>query len=82
MVVADEVIHPDGARVVAAANVTNKATKTAKVIVLASFRDATGKPLTRPFDVVSIGGGVTRPVRFVGPPGSTQAAVYLGQITY
>jgi hypothetical protein len=84
--VSDEITHPDtgpaGARVVIGANVTNKASKTAKVIVLAAFRDAAGKPLTRPFDVMSIGAGITRPVRFVGPPGSTEADVYLGQITF
>lgn len=80
--ITDETIHPDHDRVVAAANVTNSATKSAKVIVLASFHDANGKPLTRPFDVISIGAGATRAVRFVGPAGSTKGAVYLGQVTY
>ncbi len=80
--VSDEVVHPDHDRVVAAANISNSATKAAKVVVLASFHDAAGKPLTRPFDVISIGAGATRAVRFVGPAGSTAAAVYLGQVTY
>lgn len=82
MVITDFIVHPDGDRVVAAANLQNTADRAGQVTVFASFHDANGRPLTRPFDVVSIGAGIVRPLRFVGPPGSTRASIYIGELRY
>ncbi|MEZ4368643.1 MAG: hypothetical protein R2939_20555 [Kofleriaceae bacterium] len=90
MVVTDVRLHEDpvevpggrAARAVVGASLTNEATRPGTVIVFAAFRDAHGRPLARPYDVVGIGAGVTRALRFVGPPGSVDGTVYIGDVTY
>ncbi|MBP9085251.1 MAG: hypothetical protein KBG15_03995 [Kofleriaceae bacterium] len=58
--------------------VHNSSEHNGKVIVLATFYDANEVPLTRPNTLLPIGGGATRAVQFVGPPGATRAVMYLG----
>ncbi len=58
--------------------VRNSSERNGKVIVLATFYDAHEVPLTRPNTLLPIGGGATRAVQFIGPPGATRAVMYLG----
>ena len=80
--VSDLNVFHDQGRAVVAANITNEIDKTAQVVVLAAFHDAAGKPLIRPFQVMPMGGKVTKVARFVGPPGSTDGTIYIGEVTY
>ena len=80
--VSDLNVFHDQGRAIVAANITNDIDKTAQAVVLASFHDATGKPLIRPFEVMPLGGKVTKVARFVGPPGSTDATIYIGEVVY
>lgn len=59
--------------------VNNSSDRSGTVIVLATFYDAQEVPLTRPNMVLPIGGGATRAVQFIGPPGATRAVMYLGE---
>lgn len=58
--------------------IRNSSERSGKVIVLATFYDAQEVPLTRPNMLLPIGGGATRAVQFIGPPGATRAVMYLG----
>lgn len=60
----------------------NDADRPGQAMVLASFRDASGKPMTRPFSLIQIAGKARRTVQFVGPPGSKSAAIYVGDTIY
>jgi len=82
MRIADGNAYADNGRAVAAGNLVNDSDAPGKAVVIASFHDADGKPMTRPFDVVDIGAHVTRSVRFVGPPGSRSAQIFVGDVTY
>lgn len=76
---------PDGVpveRVVVAGKVHNPSDRAVVAIVLASFHDASGKPLTRPYAAFELGGKASRPTRFVGPPGSTTGQIYVGDIVF
>lgn len=90
IVVADVALHDDPVeveggrahRAVIGANLTNTADRPAQAIVFAVFRDRRGAAMTRPHQVVGMGAQVTRPVRFVGPPGSVDASIYPGDVVY
>ncbi len=72
----------DHGKVMVAANLTNHGDRRGQVLVLASFHDASGAPMKRPFDVVTLDAGETKVVRFEGPDGSKTGAIYLGQETF
>jgi hypothetical protein len=80
--IADVHTFPDGDRVVIAGSVINNSHRPATIVVMAGFHDAAGKPLARPFTVFRLGHGHARTVRLVGPPGSTRAAMYTGDVTF
>ncbi len=82
MRIADGNAYADNGRAVAAGNLVNDSDMPGKAVVIASFHDASGKPMTRPFDVVEIGAHITRAVRFVGPPGSRSAQIFVGDVVY
>lgn len=69
-------------RVVVTGMVHNPSDRPCIAMVLAGFHDASGKPLTRPFSAFELGGGVSRPTRFVGPPGSTVGQIYVGDVVF
>lgn len=69
-------------RIVAQANLVNDATRLGKAVVIASFHDKDGRPLTRPFQVIEIDGARTTPVQFVGPAGSTTGTIFVGDVVY
>jgi hypothetical protein len=67
-------------RIVAQATLINDAPRIGKVIVIASFHGADGRPITRPFQVLTLDRSATTQVQFVGPPGSTTGTIFVGDI--
>jgi hypothetical protein len=51
-------------------------------MVIASFHDAEGRPMTRPFSMIEIDRRASRPVQFVGPPGSKTGTIFVGDAIY
>jgi hypothetical protein len=72
----------DHGKVVAQANLVNDADRIGKVVVISAFHDATGRPMTRPFQIVEIDRKQTKPVQFVGPPGSKTGTIFVGDVVY
>jgi len=60
----------------------NTADRSGQAMVIASFHDASGKPMTRPFTLIDIAAKSRRTVQFVGAPGSKTATIYLGDLVY
>jgi hypothetical protein len=75
-------VYEDQGRAVVASYLVNDAGRAGKAIVLAGFLDADGKPMTRPFTLFEIGASTRLPVRFVGPPGSKTAYIFLCDVVY
>lgn len=75
-------VYPDGDRVVVAAYVENKANVGASALVIASFYDRQDRPMKRPSSLFRLDRHSRRGVQFVGPPGSTRATMFIGQIAY
>jgi hypothetical protein len=79
----DEIhVYEEGDHLLASARIANKAERSAKVIVLASFRDEPGMPITRPFMLIELDGGTSRPVDFRGPPGAKSATIFVGETVW
>jgi len=72
----------DYGKVVAQANLVNDADRIGKVVVISAFHDATGRPMTRPFQIVEIDRKQTKPVQFVGPQGSKTGTIFVGDVSY
>ena len=53
-----------------------------RIIVIASFHDKEGTPMTRPFNLIEIGPRQKQNLQFVGPQGSVRGAIYVGEETY
>ena len=60
----------------------NPAARAGEIMVIASFHDAGGKPMTRPFTMIHIEAGASLSVQFVGPPGSKHGTIYIGDTVY
>jgi hypothetical protein len=72
----------DRGKAVIQASLTNNADRRGTIIVIASFHDKEGSPMTRPFTLYELSAKQKVNVQFVGPQGSTRAAIYLGDETY
>lgn len=82
MAISDAHVYLDDERVVLAANLRNLEAKPAHAVVIGAFFDGNGAPMTRPFQVLTIGRETTFPIRMVGPKGSATGMLYLGEILY
>jgi hypothetical protein len=51
-------------------------------MVIASFHDAHGEPMTRPFELVAVPASGRQGVQLVGPAGSVRGDLYIGDIVY
>ncbi len=69
-------------RIVVQATLTNDAPRVGKAIVIASFHGPDGRPMTRPFQPIEIGGNKSTTVQFVGPAGSTTGTIFVGDVIY
>ncbi len=72
----------DYGKTVVQANLVNDADRIGQIMVIASFHDADGKPMTRPFQMIEIDRKQTKPVQFVGPQGSKRGTIYVGDVIY
>lgn len=72
----------DRGKVVVQAYLVNDADRAGQVIVIGSFHDPRGQPMTRPFQLVDIAARSRQVVQFVGPPGSTRGAIFVGDATF
>lgn len=72
----------DYGKVVAQANLVNDADRIGKVVVISAFHDARGRPMTRPFQIIEIDRKQTKPVQFIGPPGSKTGTIFVGDVVY
>jgi hypothetical protein len=52
------------------------------IMVIASFHDAGGQPMTRPYDMVRVEANATQALQFVGPEGSKHGTIYVGDVIY
>src|SRR5262245_48018218 len=69
-------------KVVVQATVKNEANRGGNIMVLATFYDANGKPMTRPFSLLWIDKQGELPVQFAGPVGSKRGTMFIGDTAY
>jgi hypothetical protein len=74
-------IEDDG-KIVVQAIIGNDAKRAGTFMVIASFHDASGTPITRPFSMIRIDAHATQGVQFVGPPGSKRGTIFVGDAVY
>jgi hypothetical protein len=80
--IADLHVFDDYGKTVVQANLVNDAPRMGQIMVIASFHDADGRPMTRPFQMIEIDKSGTQPVQFVGPPGSKTGTIFVGDVIY
>lgn len=80
--ISDLHLFDDYGKAVVQANLVNDAERPGQIMVIASFHDASGRPMTRPFQMLEIDAHQTRPVQFVGPQGSKTGTIYVGDVVY
>jgi hypothetical protein len=69
-------------KVLVQASIKNEAKRAGNIMVIATFYDANGKPMTRPFSLLWIDKQSELPVQFVGPIGSKRGTIFIGDIAY
>jgi hypothetical protein len=72
----------DRGKTVVRAYLVNDADRMGRIMVLGSFHDAHGQPMTRPFQLLEISARDRQVVQFVGPEGSTRGAIFIGDTVY
>jgi hypothetical protein len=72
----------DGDKVLISAKLTNPTDRPARIVVIAAFKDRDQRPMTRPFDAVALAPKQSTYVQYVGPRGSKQAQIFLGDESY
>jgi len=75
-------VFRDGDRVVVTGRAVNRRKATARAVLIAGFYDQDRRPMERGFTVAAIEGGQSHALRFVGPPGSKSAYIYVGDVAY
>lgn len=72
----------DGDKTVVQGVLKNEGKRGGDIMVIATFYDRDGKPMTRPFSMVWVPPNATQPVQFVGPPGSVRGTIFVGDLAY
>jgi hypothetical protein len=72
----------DHGKIVVQAYVVNTAERRGRIMVIGSFHDRAGQPMTRPFQLLDLPARDRRVVQFVGPQGSTRGTIFVGDIVY
>jgi hypothetical protein len=62
--------------------VENDANIPGAIVVIASFHDDGGRPITRPYTLLKVAPHGKTPVQFVGPPGATHGTIFAGESIY
>ena len=73
---------PDDRNIVAQGTLVNDADREGKAVVITSFHDDKGQPMTRPFSIIDLKPHGQQWVQFVGPYGSTHGTIYVGDVIY
>jgi len=74
--------YEQGDHIVAAGFIENDADTAGAITVIASFHDADGRPMTRPFTLLKVGPHGKLPVQFAGPPGSKHGTIFTSDSIY
>ncbi|MBA3538008.1 MAG: hypothetical protein H0T79_00115 [Deltaproteobacteria bacterium] len=74
--------YPDDGKLVVQGRLENPTTRIGRIIVIAAFHDAEHRPMTRPFDVISLDAKRGVNLQFVGPKGAKYATIFIGDETY
>jgi hypothetical protein len=72
----------DHGKIVVQAFLVNTAARTGQIMVIASFHDASGQPMTRPFQMIELGPEERRFVQLIGPQGSVRGKIFIGDTVY
>jgi hypothetical protein len=72
----------DHGKIVVQAYLVNAADRVGQAMVFGAFHDAHGQPMARPFQLVAVGAHDRRVVQLVGPEGSTQGTMFVGDLVY
>jgi hypothetical protein len=80
--IADLHSFDDRGRIVVRAYLVNTADRAGQIMVIGSFHDAHGEPMTRPFELIDIAAHDRQVVQFVGPAGSTRGTIFVGDTLY
>jgi len=72
----------DRGKIVVRAYLVNTADRPGQVMVIGSFHDAHGQPMTRPFQMIELGARDRRVVQLVGPEGSVRGTMFVGDVIY
>jgi hypothetical protein len=72
----------DFGKLVAQGELVNEAERPGTVMVIASFHDGRGTPMTRPFQMVPVLPKQHQWIQIVGPQGSKTADMYVGDLAY
>jgi hypothetical protein len=80
--IADLHSFDDRGKIVVAAYVVNGVDRPGQVMVIGSFHDAHGQPMTRPFQMIELAANDRRVVQFVGPEGSIRGTIFVGDVVY
>jgi hypothetical protein len=78
----DTTSFDDHGKIVVQAFLVNTAARPGQIMVIASFHDAHGQPMTRPFQLIEVGPEERRVVQLVGPPGSVRGQIFIGDTIY
>jgi hypothetical protein len=73
---------PQDDKAVVAGYVKNDAGTAGAIVVIASFHDADGRLMTRPYTMLRVPPHARTPVQFVGPPGSKHGTLFAGESIY
>ena len=74
--------YDDYGKVVLQGTLVNEADRRGQIIVFASFHDAGGRPMTRPFSLIPVEPHSRTPLQFVGPQDSKRGALFVGESLY
>lgn len=80
--IADLHTFDDRGKTVVRAYLVNDADRMGRIMVIGSFHDAHGQPMTRPFQLMEIAARDRQVVQFVGPEGSTHGTIFVGDTVY
>jgi hypothetical protein len=78
----DTTSFDDHGKIVIQAFLVNTAARPGQIMVIASFHDIRGQPMTRPFQMVELGPEERRVVQLIGPQGSVRGAIFIGDTVY
>jgi hypothetical protein len=73
---------PQDDKVITNGVVENDADVAGAIMLVASFHDAEGRPMTRPFTLLKVAPHGKTLVQFVGPPGSKHGTIFAGESIY